>query len=201
MVLINKLICYFDFVDYYCYCICLVLVEKNVVVEVIDIEVGCCLLMLVEVNFYGSVLILVDCDLVLYELMVVMEYFDECYLYLLLLFDYLVKCVNSCLLIYCIQWDWCFLVDWILDVCSKEVEWVQVCKELCESLIGVFLLFVDKVYFFSEDFSLVDCCLLLIFWCLLLLGIELLWQVKLLFDYMECGFVWESFWVSLFFVE
>ena len=50
---------------------------------------------------------------------------------------------------------------------------VQARRELRESLTGVSPLFADKAYFLSEDFSLVDCCLLPILWRLPLLGIEL----------------------------
>ncbi|MFO6016859.1 stringent starvation protein A, partial [Pseudomonas aeruginosa] len=55
--------------------------------------------------------------------------------------------------------------------------------------------------FLSEDFSLVDCCLLPILWRLPLLGIELPRQAKPLLDYMERGFARESFRASLSSVE
>lgn len=67
MASINKLTCYSDPADHYCHRIRLVLAEKNVAVEVIDIEAGRCPPMLAEVNPYGSVPTLVDRDLALYE--------------------------------------------------------------------------------------------------------------------------------------
>lgn len=60
MASINKLTCYSDPADHYCHRIRLVLAEKNVAVEVIDIEAGRCPPMLAEVNPYGSVPTLVD---------------------------------------------------------------------------------------------------------------------------------------------
>ncbi len=42
MASINKLTCYSDPADHYCHRIRLVLAEKNVAVEVIDIEAGRC---------------------------------------------------------------------------------------------------------------------------------------------------------------
>ncbi|WP_121410366.1 glutathione S-transferase N-terminal domain-containing protein [Pseudomonas aeruginosa] len=201
MVSINKLTCYSDPADHYCHRIRLVLAEKNVAVEVIDIEAGRCPPMLAEVNPYGSVPTLVDRDLALYEPTVVMEYLDERYPHPPLLPDYPVKRANSRLLIHRIQRDWCSLVDRILDARSKEAERVQARKELRESLTGVSPLFADKAYFLSEDFSLVDCCLLPILWRLPLLGIELPRQAKPLLDYMERGFARESFRASLSSVE
>ncbi|MNP42599.1 Stringent starvation protein A [compost metagenome] len=62
-------------------------------------------------------------------------------------------------------------------------------------------LFADKPYFLSEDFSLVDCCLLPILWRLPLLGIELPRPAKPLLDYMERAFVRDSFRASLSDVE
>lgn len=201
MASINKLTCYSDPADHYCHRIRLVLAEKNVAVEVIDIEAGRCPPMLAEVNPYGSVPTLVDRDLALYEPTVVMEYLDERYPHPPLLPDYPVKRANSRLLIHRIQRDWCSLVDRILDARSKEAERVQARKELRESLTGVSPLFADKTYFLSEDFSLVDCCLLPILWRLPLLGIELPRQAKPLLDYMERGFARESFRASLSSVE
>ena len=137
MASINKLTCYSDPADHYCHRIRLVLAEKNVAVEVIDIEAGRCPPMLAEVNPYGSVPTLVDRDLALYEPTVVMEYLDERYPHPPLLPDYPVKRANSRLLIHRIQRDWCSLVDRILDARSKEAERVQARKELRESLTGV----------------------------------------------------------------
>lgn len=136
MASINKLTCYSDPADHYCHRIRLVLAEKNVAVEVIDIEAGRCPPMLAEVNPYGSVPTLVDRDLALYEPTVVMEYLDERYPHPPLLPDYPVKRANSRLLIHRIQRDWCSLVDRILDARSKEAERVQARKELRESLTG-----------------------------------------------------------------
>ena len=185
MASINKLTCYSDPADHYCHRIRLVLAE-NVAVEVIDIEAGRCPPMLAEVNPYGSVPTLVDRDLALYEPTVVMEYLDERYPHPPLLPDYPVKRANSRLLIHRIQRDWCSLVDRILDARSKEAERVQARKELRESLTGVSPLFADKAYFLSEDFSLVDCCLLPILWRLPLLGIELPRQAS------RCSTIWSA---------
>ncbi|VTL97765.1 stringent starvation protein A [Pseudomonas aeruginosa] len=111
MASINKLTCYSDPADHYCHRIRLVLAEKNVSVDVVDIQAGRCPPELAEVNPYGSVPTLVDRDLALYEPTVVMEYLDERYPHPPLLPDYPVKRANSRLLIHRIQRDWCALVD------------------------------------------------------------------------------------------
>lgn len=197
----NKLACYSDPADHYSHRVRLVLAEKGVSAEIIDVAPGCCPPQLVEVNPYGSVPTLVDRDLALYESTVVMEYLDERYPHPPLLPVYPVARANSRLLIHRIQRDWCKQVDLILDSRSKEPARVQARKELRESLTGVSPLFADKPFFLSEELSLVDCCLLPILWRLPLLGIELPKPAKPLLDYMERQFAREAFKASLSDVE
>lgn len=200
MASINKLTCYSDPADHYCHRIRLVLAEKNVAVEVIDIEAGRCPPMLAEVNPYGSVPTLVDRDLALYEPTVVMEYLDERYPHPPLLPDYPVKRANSRLLIHRIQRDWCSW--WTGSGCAQQGGRAGPgAQGVAREPDRGFPLFADKAYFLSEDFSLVDCCLLPILWRLPLLGIELPRQAKPLLDYMERGFARESFRASLSSVE
>jgi len=197
----NRLACYSDPADHYSHRVRLVLAEKGVSAEIIDVEPGRCPPKLAEVNPYASVPTLVDRDLALYESTVVMEYLDERYPHPPLLPVYPVARANSRLLIHRIQRDWCRQVDLILDSRSKEAARVQARKELRESLTGVSPLFADKPFFLSEELSLVDCCLLPILWRLPLLGIELPKPAKPLLDYMERQFARETFQVSLSGVE
>lgn len=188
--------------DYYCYCVWIVLVEKGVIVDIVDVDNGDKLEDLVLLNFYNEVFILVDWELILYQFMVIMEYLDECFLYLLLLLVYLVVRVQSCLLIYCVECDWCVYVDVLLVGIEKEVVLIKCCKELCEVMIVIVLIFSELLFFMSEEFILVDCVVGLILWWLLVLGIELLFkQVKLLLDYVEWLFDCDVFQVSFFEVE
>lgn len=193
----NKLACYSDPTDHYSHRVRLVLAEKGVSAEIIDVVPGRCPPQLAEVNPYASLPTLVDRDLALYESTVVMEYLDERYPHPPLLPVYPVARANSRLLIHRIQRDWCALVDLILDPRSKEAARVQARKELRESLTGVSPLFADKPYFLSEELSLVDCCLLPILWRLPVLGIELPKPAKPLLDYMERQFARAAFRASL----
>lgn len=197
----NKLACYSDPADHYSHRVRMVLAEKGVSVEIIDVEGGRCPPQLAEVNPYGSLPTLVDRDLALYESTVVMEYLDERYPHPPLLPVYPVARANSRLLIHRIQRDWCKLVDQILEPRGKEAQKALARKELRESLTGVSALFADKAFFLSEELSLVDCCLLPILWRLPLLGIELPRPAKPLLDYMERQFARPAFQASLSHVE
>ena len=197
----NKLACYSDPADHYSHRVRLVLAEKGVQVEIVDVQAGRCPAKLAEVNPYGSLPTLVDRDLALYEAGVVMEYLDERYPHPPLLPVYPVARANSRLLMHRIQRDWCQLVDRILDPRAKEADKVLARKELRESLTGVSPLFADKPFFLSDELSLVDCCLLPILWRLPQLGIELPRPAKPLLDYMERMFAREAFQASLSSVE
>ncbi|WP_375740087.1 glutathione S-transferase N-terminal domain-containing protein [Pseudomonas boanensis] len=201
MAAINRLACYSDPADHYSHRVRIVLAEKGVSAEIINVEQGRCPPRLAEVNPYGSVPTLVDRDLALYESTVIMEYLDERYPHPPLLPVYPVARANSRLLIHRVQRDWCSLVDRILDPRTKDAEKALARKELRESLTGVSPLFADKPFFLSEDFSLVDCCLLPILWRLPVLGIELPRPAKPLLDYMERQFARDSFQASLSVVE
>ena len=193
----NRLACYSDPADHYSHRVRLVLAEKGVSVQIIDVPAGQQPAKLIEVNPYGSLPTLVDRDLALFESTVVMEYLDERYPHPPLLPVYPIARANSRLLIHRIQRDWCGLVDLILDPRSKDSARAQARKELRESLTGVSPLFAEKPCFLSEEQSLVDCCLLPILWRLPVLGIELPRPAKPLLDYMERQFAREAFQASL----
>ncbi|KTC38024.1 stringent starvation protein A [Pseudomonas putida] len=167
----NRLACYSDPADHYSHRVRIVLAEKGVSAEIINVEGGRLPPRLIEVNPYGSTPTLVDRDLALFESTVVMEYLDERYPHPPLLPVYPVARANSRLLIHRIQRR--------------------------ESLTGVSALFADKPCFLSEEQSLVDCCLLPILWRLPIMGIELPRPAKPLLDYMERQFAREAFKASL----
>nr|WP_314876596.1 glutathione S-transferase N-terminal domain-containing protein [uncultured Pseudomonas sp.] len=193
----NRLACYSDPADHYSHRVRLVLAEKGVSVQIIDVDSGRVPPKLVEVNPYASVPTLVDRDLALYESTVVMEYLDERYPHPPLLPVYPVARGNSRLLVHRIQRDWCALADVLLDKRSAEAAQAKARKELRESLTGVAPLFAEMACFMSDEQSLVDCCLLPILWRLPVMGIELPRQAKPLLDYMERQFAREPFQASL----
>ncbi|AIR89599.1 glutathione S-transferase N-terminal domain-containing protein [Pseudomonas cremoricolorata] len=201
MAVTNRLACYSDPADHYSHRVRLVLAEKGVNVQIIDVDVARIPPKLAEVNPYASLPTLVDRDLALYEPSVIMEYLEERYPHPPLMPVYPVARGNTRLLMHRIQRDWCSLADVILDARNAEAARDEARKALRESLIGVSALFGEFACFMSEEQSLVDCCLLPILWRLPTMGIELPRQAKPLLDYMERQFARPSFQTSLSSVE
>ncbi len=193
---ITRLTCFHDPEDHYSHRIRLILAEKNVECEFIAVRRGECPRQLAEHNPYGTVPTLMDRDLVLYGTEVLMENLEERYPHPPLLPAYPVTRGQSRLLMHRIGRDWCTLVDAILQA-APGADLAVARKELRESLTGVAPIFAEKPFFLSDDFSLVDCCLLPILWRLPRLGIELPRAAKPLQDYMDRMFARDSFRSSL----
>jgi len=193
----NKLGCYSDPVCQYSHRVRLVLAEKAVVAEIIDVAAGDCPEYLAEVNPYATVPTLVDRDLALYDTNIIMEYLDERYPHPPLLPVYPVARADTRTLAARVQRDWCAEADIILDPKTKESERSKARKRLRESLIGVAPVFQQMPYFMSEELSIVDCCLLPLLWRLPILGVELPSAAQPLLNYMERNFAREAFQASL----
>ncbi|MEP0072330.1 MAG: glutathione S-transferase N-terminal domain-containing protein [Marinomonas sp.] len=183
--------------DHYSHRVRIVLAEKAVTVDIIDVDPFNKPDELADVNPYNELPALVDRDLVLYEPNVMMEYLDERFPHPPLLPVYPVARAESRLFMYRIQRDWARLADRILS--SKDKELVdQAQKELREGLISVSPIFEEKPYFMSDEFTIVDCCLAPILWRLPVLGVEIpKEQAKALHKYMDLVFSRESFQESL----
>ena len=169
----SSMIFYSNGDDHYSQRVRLVLAEKGVAVDIVDVDPRNMPEDLVDLNPYHSLPTLVDRDLVLYESQVIMEYLDERFPHPPLLPVYPVARAQSRLYIYRIQRDWCGAVDMIVAGKSKENVIEKARKELRESLVSIAPVFADKPYFMSEEFTLVDCCVAPILWRLPQLGIEL----------------------------
>lgn len=183
--------------DHYCHRVRIVLAEKGIAADIIDVEPDNHPQELVEVNPYNTVPTMLDRDLVLYEPNIMMEYLDERFPHPPLLPVYPVARANSRLLAHRIQRDWCGLVDVLSNPASSASAMTKARKELRESLIGVAPVFAEMPFFMSDEFSLVDCCLAPILWRLPHFGIELPPQAKPLQDYMDRIFAREGFIGSL----
>ncbi len=186
-----------DGANHYSHRVRIVLAEKGVTVDIIDVDVDHKPEDLAELNPYNSLPTLVDRDLVLYQSNVMMEYLDERFPHPPLLPVYPVARAESRLFIYRIERDWCRLTDLILM--STDSDGVtQARQELRDSLIATSPIFSEKDYFMSEEFTLVDCCIAPILWRLPQLGIELpAQQASSMLSYMERLFGRESFQESL----
>lgn len=190
-----------DSEDHYSHRVRIVLAEKGVTVDLLEINPNNKPEELADLNPYNSLPTLLDRDLVLYESKVMMEYLDERFPHPPLLPVYPVARAQSRLWVYRIEKEWSPLVELLThEPTGKKADKAR--KELRESIIGVAPIFTDRPFFMSDEFSLVDCCVLPILWRLKHLGIELPEkQVKPLLDYMERCFSRDGFIDSLSEVE
>ena len=194
----SSMVFFSDGEDHYSQRVRMVLAEKGVAVEIINVEKNQYPEDLVALNPYSSLPTLVDRDLVLYETMIMMEYLDERFPHPPLLPVYPVARAQSRLFAHRIQKDWCGLVDTIVAGRSKETVIEKARKELREGLITIAPIFTEKEFFMSDEFTLVDCCFAPILWRLPVLGISLPPKsAKPLTDYMNRMFRRESFQASL----
>ncbi|WP_444677293.1 stringent starvation protein SspA [Halomonas sp. E19] len=182
--------------DHFSHRVRIVLAEKGVAVDIVEVSGDQRPEELADLNPYNSVPTLLDRDLVLYESKVMMEYLDERFPHPPLLPVYPVARAQSRLWMHRIEREWCPMVEQIEQGGKKEADRAR--KELRESLVGISPIFEDVPFFMSEEFSLVDCCIAPILWRLPVLGIELPEkQVKPLVTYMERLFERDAFLSSL----
>jgi len=150
--------------DHYCHRVRMVLAEKGVTVEVIDIDPNNKPEELGEVNPYNSLPTLLDRDLVLYEANVIMEYLDERFPHPPLLPVYPVQRALSRLWISRIDKEWSGKMDVLMTGKGRETLLDKARKELRESLLAVAPIFNERPFFMNDEFSLVDCCVVPLLW-------------------------------------
>ncbi|HWK55661.1 MAG TPA: glutathione S-transferase N-terminal domain-containing protein [Hyphomicrobiales bacterium] len=151
----------------------IVLAEKGVTVEIVDVDIYDKPEDLAVLNPYNSLPTLVDRDLVLYEPNIMMEYLDERFPHPPLFPVYPVARAQSRLWMYRIDRDWSGLVDKLQAEDGSPAELERARKELRESIISVSPIFAEKPFFMSDEFTIVDCCVLPILWRLPEIGIRL----------------------------
>jgi|SRR5690554_494121 len=184
--------------DHYSHRVRIVLAEKGVSVDLVDVDADNKPQELADLNPYNSLPTLVDRDLSLYESKVMMEYLDERFPHPPLLPVYPVARAQSRLWMYRLERDWAPLVDLINTSDDKAVV-DKARKDLRDSLLTIAPIFAEMPFFMSEEFTIVDCCLGPILWRLHSLGIDLpnTRQSQPLKEYMERLFSRESFQASL----
>lgn len=168
----SSMIFFSDPCSQYSHRVRIVLAEKGVAVDIKDVKNNNLPEDLLEVNPYGGLPTLIDRELVLYESNIIMEYLDERFPHPPLLPVYPVARAESRLFMHRIQQDWSSCVDEIVAAKNKESV-TSARKQLRESLSSASLIFAERPYFMSEEFSLVDCCVAPILWRLDMLGIDL----------------------------
>lgn len=184
--------------DHYSHRVRMVLAEKGVPVEIVDIDPSDMPAEVADLNPYNELPTLVDRDLVLYEPDVMMEYLDERFPHPPLLPVYPVTRAHSRQYLKRIKRDWGIQIDTILAGQEKEAVISRMRKELRDSLLSLSPIFEQKPFFMSDEFTVVDCAMAAILWRLPLLGIELPpKQARGLLKYCERLFRREGFQASL----
>jgi RNA polymerase-associated protein len=184
--------------DQYSHRVRMVLAEKGVAVEIMDVDPNHKPEDLAEINPYNSLPTLLDRDLVLYEANVIMEYLDERFPHPPLLPVYPVQRALSRLWITRVEREWSGRLDLLMAGKGRETLLTKAHKELRESIISIAPIFSEKPYFMNEEFTLVDCCVAPILWRLKEVDISLPERsTKPLQKYMQIVFDREGFRTSL----
>lgn len=184
--------------SHYSHRVRIVLAEKGVTADIVDVDPARPPAEMSEHNPYNSLPTLVDRELALYETRVMMEYLDERFPHPPLLPVYPVARAESRLFMHRIEQDWCTLIESIQNSRSDNVVKRSV-KELREGILAIAPIFGEKPFFMNDEFTLVDCCIAPILWRLPTLRIDIRpgKQSKPLLTYMDALFKRESFQQSL----
>lgn len=178
----------------------IVLAEKDITVDILNINPDRKPEDLAELNPYNTTPTLIDRDLVLYDARIIMEYLDERFPHPPLMPVDPVTRAHSRLALFRIEKDWFSLVSDIED--GDELAAIQARKILRESVLSAAEVFAVKPYFLSEEFSLVDCTIAPILWRLPKYGIDVPEkQGKPILRYMDRVFSRDAFQQSLSKVE
>ncbi|WP_019555704.1 glutathione S-transferase N-terminal domain-containing protein [Thiomicrorhabdus arctica] len=162
----------------------LVAKEKDIPIEIIEVDVDNMPEDLLELNPYGTLPTLVDRELVLYDPQVIIEYLDERFPHPPLMAVDPISKARSRQMLRQIETEWYPLVDTIVN--SDDQAAVKVARRnLQERLIQLIPAFEHKPYFMNEEYSLVDISMSVLLWRLPSLGIELPKSAKPIVDYAE----------------
>lgn len=173
----------------------MVLAEKGMNVEVVNVDPDNLPEDLIDLNPYQSVPTLIDRELVLYDPQVITEYLDERFPHPPLMPVDPVSRARSRLALYRIQKDWYSLLADLDSGTEKTASKAR--KTLRDSLASSAEVFAAKPFFLSDDFSLVDATIAPVLWRLKHYRIELPAQARPVLEYAERLFERESFQTSL----
>lgn len=174
----------------------LVLAEKSVNIDYIDVQHGNLPEDLLDLNPYNSVPTLVDRELVLYDSRVIVEYLDERFPHPPLMPVDPVTRAQYRLYLYRIERDWYSEADTIVSSGDRK-KVTRARKRLRDSIVATAEIFAARKFFLSDEFSLVDCSIAPVFWRLPVFEIELPAQARPILRYMDTVFSRPSFQFSL----
>jgi len=174
----------------------LVLAEKNINIEIVNVDGPDLPEDLMDLNPYHTVPTLVDRDLVLYDSRVIIEYLDERFPHPPLMPVDPVTRAQFRLALFRIETDWYRLAE-EFDIDGERKMSAKSKKMLRESILASVELFAARQYFLSDEFSLVDCSIAPILWRLPIYGIDLGSQSAPIEAYMKRVFERRSFQESM----
>ena len=174
----------------------LVLAEKNINIDIADVDGPDLPEDLMDLNPYHTVPTLVDRDLVLYDSRVIIEYLDERFPHPPLMPVDPVTRAQFRLALFRIESDWYLLAEQFESDGERKLA-TKSRKMLRDSILASVDLFSAKKYFLSDEFSLVDCSIAPVLWRLPVYGIELGSQAEPIEMYMKRVFERRSFQDSL----
>lgn len=174
----------------------LVLAEKNINIDIANVEGPDLPEDLMDLNPYHTVPTLVDRDLVLYDSRVIIEYLDERFPHPPLMPVDPVTRAQFRLALFRIETDWYQLAEQFEAESERKIAGKSR-KMLKESILASADLFSAKQFFLSDEFSLVDCSIAPVLWRLPVYGIELGSHAEPIEGYMKRVFERRSFQQSL----
>jgi stringent starvation protein A len=183
-------------IDIHSHRVRIVLAEKGVSYEVINVESRGKPEDLFELNPYGSVPTLVDRELALYEPNIITEYLDERFPHPPLMPVYPVARAKARLIIYRFDREWGPLIRKL--EAGKANDLRAAAKELTSYLVQLIPVFNSSTFFMGDEFTLVDCCIAPVLWRLPIWGITLTpAEAKVINKYADRVFQRDSFQASL----
>ena len=174
----------------------LVLAEKSINIDIVDVDEGNLPEDLLDLNPYNTVPTLVDRDLVLYDSRVIIEYLDERFPHPPLMPVDPVTRAQFRLALFRIEKDWYSLAEQIYEAGDRKPV-SRAIKALEESILSSVEIFAAKPFFLSDEFSLVDCTIAPILWRLPLFNIQVPPHARPIQRYMDEVFSRPSFQASL----
>ena len=190
---------YSDPTSHYSHRLRIVLEEKGLTTEVIDMDPENIDKEILEINPSATLPVLIDRDICLYEPSVLMEYLEERFPHPPLMPVYPVIKARSRLFIMRLEEEWCSSLNALTSATLSKDKISKTRKELRAKIISAAAIFNENNFFMSDDFSLVDCCVAPILWRLPSVGVDLSndRKSKPIYSYMERVFSRPSFKASL----
>ncbi|WP_100551046.1 glutathione S-transferase N-terminal domain-containing protein [Caedibacter taeniospiralis] len=178
--------------DPFCHRIKMILAEKDISADIIDVTVENKLEELYELNPYGKVPTLMTKDLIVYEPNIIFEYLEERFPYPPLLSVFPLERAQARMLSKKIDTEW---MPFLINALNAENEDMRQANKiaLLKALFSLNPILSRQPYLLGEDFSIVDCSLAVILYNLPKLDIRLPEKAMPLIKYAKRLFARVSF--------